>query len=302
VCVGGFFLFSLGFFQALWLISWFKPDLVLGTGGYASVSVLLAACLWRKESAICEQNSIPGLTNRILGKFVKKVFIAFEESDLFFPRKKIVHTGNPVRKEFLSRSTFPGKKGDKFTLLILGGSQGARSINQAIIECLDSMAPLRDTVEIIHQTGFQDFPWVKEAYEKKGFNAHVAPFITDMASVYGKADVVVSRAGAITITEILVSGKPSVLIPYPYAAYNHQEMNAKSLVDKGAAQMILDKDLKDNIGDMILHLINHPEELKAMGDKAKALARPDAARVIIDHYFPEGDIQPRETKGGYDHL
>jgi len=300
--VMGFFQFLIGFFQALWLIRSLRPDLVLGTGGYASVSVILAACLLRVETAICEQNSIPGLTNRVLGRLVKKVFIAFEESDVFFPRRKIFLTGNPVRKEFLYQTSLSEKKGDRFTILILGGSQGARSINQGIIECLDCIASLRDKVEIIHQTGFQDFSRVKEAYEKKGFGADVFPFITEMASAYGKADLVVSRAGAISITEILVSGKPSVLIPYPYAAYNHQEMNAKSLVDKGAARMILDKDLKGNVGEMILHLINHPEELKAMGDKAKAMARPDAARAIIDHYFPVGDLQPRETKGEHYHL
>lgn len=302
--IRGFFQFLIGFFQALWLIRSLRPDLVLGTGGYASVSVILAAYLLRVETAICEQNSIPGLTNRVLGRFVKKVFIAFEESDVFFPRKKLFFTGNPVRKEFLYQSHFLKKKGERFTLFILGGSQGARSINQGMIECLDSMTPLRDTLEIIHQTGFQDFTRVKEAYEKKEFKAEVAPFITGMASVYGRADLVVSRAGAISITEILVSGKPSVLIPYPYAAYNHQEMNAKILTDKGAARMILDKDLGNNLGEMILHLINHPEELKAMGDKAKILARPEAARAIIDHYFPEGegDLRPRETKGGNYHL
>ena len=302
--IKGFFQFLIGFFQALWLIRSLRPDLVLGTGGYASVSVILAACLLRMETAICEQNSIPGLTNRILGRFVKKIFIAFEKSATFFPRKKRFFTGNPVRKEFLYQSSFPKKEGDRFTLLILGGSQGARSINQGMIECLDYMTPLRDTVEIIHQTGFQDFSWVKEAYEKKGFKAEVAPFITEMASVYGRADLVVSRAGAISITEILVSGKPSVLIPYPYAAYNHQEMNAKILTDKGAARMILDKDLRNDLGKMILYLINRPEDLKAMGDKAKALARPEAARAIIDHYFPkdDGDPRPGKTKGGYCHL
>jgi len=141
----GLFQFLIGFFQSLLLIRSLRPDLVLGTGGYASVSIILAAYLLRVETAICEQNSIPGLTNRMLGRLVKKVFIAFEESDTFFPRKKIYYTGNPVRKEFLSQSFFSKRKGDRFTLLILGGSQGARSINQGMIEGLDSMASLRDT-------------------------------------------------------------------------------------------------------------------------------------------------------------
>ena len=298
--------FLIGFFQALFLLRSLKPDLILGTGGYVSASVILAAHLLGMEGAICEQNSIPGLTNRVLGRFVKKIFIAFEESEVFFPRKKVFLTGNPVRKEFFLQSFSPQKEEDKFTLLILGGSQGARSINQSVVECLAYLGPLRDKVEIIHQTGFHDFFWVKEAYGKKGFKGEVRPFITEMVRVYMCADLVISRAGAITLTEILISGKPSVLIPYPHAAYNHQEMNAKNLVHKGAARMILDKDLSGGtLGEEIVYLINHPEKLKEMGEKAKSLARPGAARAIVDHYYyPEGkvDLRSQGTKKGNCHL
>ena len=272
---------------------------MLGTGGYASVSVILAAYLLRVETAICEQNSIPGLTNRVLGGLFERFLLLLKKAILFSLEKKYFLPATRFEKSFNPPFL---KKGDRFTLLYLGGAKAHAAL--IIRECLDYVTPLWDAVEIIHQTGFQDFPWVKEAYEKKGVRAEVVPFITKMASVYRRVDLVVSRAGAISITEILVSGKPSVLIPYPHAAYNHQEMNAKILTDKGAARMILDKDLRNNLGEMIFHLINHPEELKGMGDKAKVLARPEAARAIIDHYFPEGegDLLPRETKGGNCHL
>ena len=297
--VMGIFRFLVGCFQALWLLRFLRPNLVLGTGGYASAPVMLAAYLSGLESAICEQNSIPGLTNRMLGKFVKKIFIAFEESNAFFPRGKTFFTGNPVRKEFFYRSPFLKKEGDRFTLLILGGSQGARSINRAMVECLDNMAPLWDKVEIIHQSGFQDFSWVKKAYEKKGFKADVRPFITEMAEVYERADLVVSRAGAISITEILICGKPSILIPYPYAAYNHQEINARILADRGAARIIFDKDITGGaLAKKILYLMSHSAELKVMREKTKVLARPEAARAIVDHYCVRSNAGADDKRTG----
>jgi len=278
----------IGLFQAIVIIRTFKPDLVLGTGGYASAPVILAAWISGIETAICEQNSVPGLTNRILGRLVKKIFIAFEECYRFFPFHKTFLTGNPVRKEFLRK--FPSsqkKEGNRFCLLILGGSQGAHSINRAMVEALDKLEPLRDKLAMVHQTGFQDLIWVKDAYVKKKFKAEVSPFIMEMASAYLQADLVVSRAGAITLTELLVCGKPSVLIPYPFAAYNHQEINARILVDKGAARIILDKDLNGvNLGNTIFYLFHHPEELNEMGKKVQVLDRPQAAKEVVDHYYP----------------
>ena len=290
--LAGVYWFLVGLCQALFLLRSLRPDLVLGTGGYASAPVIFAAWLLGFERAICEQNTIPGLTNRTLGKIVKKIFIAFEESRKFFPSDKTYLTGNPVRNEFLRGTPFVKKEGDRFTILVLGGSQGARSINQAMTEALDTLAPLQDKIEIIHQTGFADFSWVKEAYEKKSFKAEVESFIAEMAPVYQSADLVVSRAGAITIAETLACGKPSVLIPYPYAAYNHQELNARTLADKGAARMILDRDLSGtNLGEEIIRLVNHPNELNDMAGKAQILAQPEAAKAVADHYFSPGGKQ-----------
>jgi len=287
--------FLRGLLQGLLIIRSAKPNLVLGTGGYASAPIILAACFFGIETAICEQNSIPGLTNRVLGRFAKKIFIAFGECSPFFPRHKTFLTGNPVRKEFVAEPALPMREGKRFRILILGGSQGAHSINRAMVGALERLEPLRDKLELIHQTGFQDVAWVENAYAEKKFQAQTYPFITEMASAYAQADIVVSRAGALTITELLICGKPSVLIPYPHAAYNHQVRNAKTLVDQGAARIILDKDLNGiRLGETILDLYGHPEKLDEMGRKARPLAKREAAKAIVDHYChnksPEGSV------------
>lgn len=280
----GLLSFIVGFFQALHLIVQFRPDLVIGTGGYVSAPVIISAWILRKRTAICEQNSIPGLTNRMLGKIAGTVFIAFGESKRFFPHDRTIDTGNPIRRAFLQTITVGPEKSDRFCILILGGSQGARSLNQAVVATLDRLQPLRNEVEFIHQTGYQDQAWVESAYHEKGLTALVTPFIDDMARWYRRADLVISRAGAITLTELLISGKASILVPYPYAAYNHQEMNAQSVVDKGAAAMILDQGLKDgSLGDVLLDLYHHRSKLEEMGSNARSLARPEAARAIVDH-------------------
>jgi len=263
-----------------------KPNLVLGTGGYVSAPVILAACSCGVETAICEQNSIPGLTNRLLGRVVKKIFIAFGECAPYFPRHKTYLTGNPVRKEFLGVPALPSREGSRFRILILGGSQGAHSINRAMVDALEKLEPLRGTLELTHQTGFQDSAWVDRAYAEKRFQTQIQPFITDMARAYGEADIVVSRAGALTLTELLICGKPAVLIPYPHAAYNHQVRNAQALAAHGAARILLDKDLNGtSLGEIILDLYDHPEKREEMGRKARALAKPEAAKAIVDHYW-----------------
>ena len=275
--------FVAGFFQALKLMVKDRPDLVVGTGGYVSGPAISAAWLLQIPAAICEQNSIPGLTNRLLGKIADRIFVAFEESERFFPGQKTMCTGNPVRRTFLNTLTTKQHDRDRYCVFILGGNQGARSLNQAMVEALTRLQPLKDHVEFVHQTGSQDHAWVEPAYREKDFVATVVPFIDDIAPWYRRADLIVSRAGAITLTEILLSGKPSILVPYPYAAYNHQEMNARSLVNKGASRMILTKDLPAGVlGDTILELYTHRQELETMGTRARALARPEAGRVIVD--------------------
>jgi UDP-N-acetylglucosamine--N-acetylmuramyl-(pentapeptide) pyrophosphoryl-undecaprenol N-acetylglucosamine transferase len=275
--------FVIGLLQAFVITARYRPRLVVGTGGYVSAPVLIAAWALRIETAICEQNSIPGLTNRMLGKLVKHVFVAFEDTIQFFSKEKTVCTGNPVRREFLQGMRTERQTDQRFCILILGGSQGARSLNQGMVSTLDRLRPLGDKLEFIHQTGFRDCAWVQEAYEVRNLIAKVAPFIDDMSNAYRKADLVLSRAGAITVTEVLVSGKAAILVPYPHAAYNHQEMNARAVVDKGAARMILDKMLNDEtLGNAILNLYHDPQLVHEMGIKARCLAEPEAAQSIVN--------------------
>jgi len=287
-----------GFVQALGIVVRFRPRLVVGTGGYVSAPVLAAAWLFGVRTAICEQNSIPGMANRMLGRLVKHVFIAFEESRQYFPAKKTVCTGNPVRRAFLSKAEgAPGKDENRgFCILILGGSQGAHSVNRSMVDALDDLKPLRNRLHCTHQTGAADHAWVERAYKEKGFSADVSPFIDDMTSAYNRADLVVSRAGAITVTELLICGKPAILVPYPHAAHNHQEMNARMISEKGAARMILDKDLSGTrLAEMISTLHDNEKLLREMKAQAYALARPKAARNIVDRLTSESGM----TAGGY---
>ena len=226
----------------------FKPSFVIGVGGYSAGPFCLAARLMGVPTAIHEQNSYPGLTNRLLARVVDHIFISFAESAPYFKKQKSVLTGNPVRRELLAppQDSLPQK--DRFTVLVVGGSQGARAINEAFVKAYGILRNSGKEIDFIHQTGSQDHRRVMEEYralgfEGKPFEARVCPFIEDMAAAYHRADMVVSRAGATTLFELAALGKPSILIPYPYAANGHQETNARSLARSGGAEMILQEDL-----------------------------------------------------------
>ncbi len=266
-----------------------QPHLVLGVGGYASGPTLVAAFLLGKKRAIQEQNVMPGMTNRILKWFSQRIFVSFEEAKKYFPDKKTVVTGNPIRKEFLAslkKDKEEVKKKDRFTLLIFGGSAGAHRINQAMIESLEHLREIKSSLKIIHQTGKEDLGVVSEAYREKGFDAWVKPFFEDMAAAYQTSDLVICRSGASTVAELAVCGKAALLIPYPYAAHHHQLINAKKLVDAGAARMILDQELNGGmIAQTILRLYKHPEERVRMEEAIRRLGRPRAAEEIVDHCY-----------------
>lgn len=300
--------------RSLKMIGEFRPDLVLGVGGYVSGPVVLAAWLKGIPCAIQEQNSIPGMTNRLLGKVVDRVFGAFEECRSYFVKSKLRITGNPIRKEIrvntkikfgVNSSEFgddhfhpslrppaagmrissetKAPSGSPVTVLILGGSQGAHRINQALVDSLDDLVSLKKDLAFIHQTGEKDAPLVARAYEEKGFEHQVLPFIADMAGAYRQADMIIGRAGAMTVSEIMAVGKPSLLIPFPFAANNHQETNARSLVTAGAAEMIIEKDLAPGLlADRIKGWVGNREKLVHMGQKAAGLGRPQAAETIVD--------------------
>ncbi len=269
-------------YASLRIIGRFRPDFILGLGGYASGPFLLAGKMKRIPCAILEQNLRPGLTNRILARVVDRVFTTFEESAAYLPGSKIVQTGNPVRWGRLPEMS----KGGDFTLLIFGGSAGAHKINLCALDALDKLRDLASKVRVIHQTGAADFNSIKSAYASLPFRADVLPFIDRMDEAYAQADLVVCRAGATTIAELTNYGKAAILIPYPYAAHDHQKLNAQALQRRGAAEMILDQELAgEKLAARIRVLFLHREQVEAMERAARESARPGAAKRIVDECY-----------------
>lgn len=272
--------------EAAAVIRRFGPVMVFGVGGYVTGPVVLAARLLGVPTAIHEQNSVPGITNRILGRLVDRIFISLPGSEAYFPAGKTILTGNPVRKELLAQAVNGRAVQDEenVTLLVLGGSQGAHRVNTlvagAINTCLNSL-PKKFTV--IHQTGVQDEQFVRDVYAKLGISARVSAFFQDMEEIYKQADLVLSRAGATTLAEIAVLRKPAILIPYPYAADDHQEKNARYLVEGGAARMFLEKDLTEvGLGKEIIALLKDADLRQRMAGRAGRLAKSEATELIIE--------------------
>jgi UDP-N-acetylglucosamine--N-acetylmuramyl-(pentapeptide) pyrophosphoryl-undecaprenol N-acetylglucosamine transferase len=267
--------------ESLGIIREFNPDLAIGLGGYVSGPMLVSAFLAGVLRVIQEQNVIPGATNRIASRLAHRVFVSFEESTSYFTRQKVMVTGNPIRKEFAVRRDRPVREG--FGLLVFGGSRGAHRINQAMIDALDYLGDLKPHLRLIHQTGIDDAPMVSQAYKDAGVTAIVEPFIKDMASAYRDSHLVICRAGATTLAELTACGRASILVPYPFAANNHQEINARCLVAKEAARMILDRDLSgDRLAVEIRSLLETPAQIEAMEAASALLGRPDAAKRIVD--------------------
>ncbi len=276
-------------FQAGQILFKFKPDLVLGVGGYSSGPVLMAARFMGILTAIQEQNAMPGITNRILSRMVHKIFISFRETKTLSTRPHTVHTGNPIRKTSpLPEIPAPGNSpfpGDKFILLITGGSQGASSINKAVSDAV-ALLKNRSLYTIIHQTGKADQEQVAAKYQAMGVDATARAFFHDMPELQKKADLIICRAGAGTLSEITALGKPAVLVPYPHAADDHQRYNAMALENRGGAIMIADTDLTGSrLAALIEKLKENPEQRKQMARAAKnfgmPLARDTVAREII---------------------
>ncbi len=270
------------------IIKTVKPDMVIGVGGYASGALVLVAHFMSIPTMILEQNSMPGLTNKILGKFVNSICVTYQESISFFPREKTFLTGNPVRLQVLKGSIesayrlFSLEEG-LFTIFTFGGSAGARSINTAMVDALNHLYDLKDQIQFFHQTGVRDYENVREAYRKAGFKGTITPFVYQMGEAYAVADIVVSRAGATTLAEITTLGKPSILVPYPYAAGNHQELNAKKLVEIGAAKMIPDRELNGEALAASIRELYLNESLRIeMRKNSRTVGRPEACEKIVD--------------------
>lgn len=272
--------------QSFWILANFRPHLVVGVGGYVTGPFLLAAFMGRIPRIIQEQNVFPGTTNRILAHLVNRVAVSFPQSRAYFPAEKVRLMGNPIRREFLEMAAKDGvsfRESSHFHLLVFGGSQGAHRINVAMVEAMPYLKGVRDRLRVVHQTGEWDFPAVQEGYRERGFEAEILPFIYDMAERYRWADLIICRAGATTIAEITAAGKSALLVPFPYAIHNHQEINARALKEVGAAEMILNSDLDGKrLAQAILSLMDDPSRLQAMGEKARELGRTDAAEQLVN--------------------
>jgi UDP-N-acetylglucosamine--N-acetylmuramyl-(pentapeptide) pyrophosphoryl-undecaprenol N-acetylglucosamine transferase len=286
--VKGLCLIPIALVQSVVLILKVKPHIVIGVGGYASGPVVLMARLMGKATGIVEQNSVAGTTNRILGRFVHRVFIAFDRAAASFPPQKVRLTGNPIREAVVQLLTLEATGtvglGDRLKILVLGGSQGARAINRAMADMPEHLSDaMRRRVFIFHQTGRTDVDMVKKSYEDGGVEGRVVAFIDAMGDAYRSADLVICRAGALTVSELTISRRGSVLIPYPSAVDNHQEFNARALVDAGAGELLLQKDISGrSLAATIERLGQDRRGLQEMALRAGSLAKPQAATEVCD--------------------
>jgi len=285
--VRGAWLVPLGLIDAARIIAARKPDLVIGVGGYSSGPVVLVAAIQGVPTMVLEQNAVPGLTNRLLAPVVRAAAVTFESTVSFFGSKAFV-SGNPVRPEFLAAAGSQKESaGDDQTseirVLVFGGSQGAHAINLAMVEAAARLATGGLHLRLTHQTGERDVELVRAAYREAGLQAVVEPFLYDMGRQLAAADLIVCRAGATTLAEITAAGRAAVLVPLPTATDDHQRKNAEALAGAGAAEVLLQKDMTGaTLADRIEALARDGGRRERMAEAAHVLARPDAARVIVD--------------------
>lgn len=264
------------------LIQRIKPDVVIGVGGYASGPVVLIAALMGVPTLVAEQNALPGFTNRVLARFVHAAAVTFEEAKRFFGEKAEI-TGNPVRAEFFEVSPKPPAEDGVIHLFITGGSQGARAVNLAMIDALPLLAAEKSKLSITHQTGEHDYDKVRANYLENGWRVEVKPFIENMIAEFAKADLVITRAGATTVAELAAAGKPALMIPFPFAADDHQRKNAEAVERAGAGRMILQAELTpERLAQELLWLVNDPQQLARMAEASKKLGHPHAAANVVD--------------------
>jgi len=280
-----------GILEANRILKKFSPDLTLGLGSYSAGPAIFAAWLRRIPIVVHEQNILPGITNRILSRFANRVYISFENTKSNMDSRKVRWTGNPVRRELLEYSDRHAEVVSEhsgnglFTILIIGGSQGAHRINTAVIEALGDLED-KEHLHFVHQTGNADEQPVKEAYRRNNIQCTVQSFFDNMAELYSRADLLICRAGATTVAEITALGKAVIFIPFPYAADNHQVLNAGTLAEDGAAEMIIEKDLSGQIlSKKIAYYAAHREALNDMAAKARRFGNPAAAKNIVDDCY-----------------
>jgi UDP-N-acetylglucosamine--N-acetylmuramyl-(pentapeptide) pyrophosphoryl-undecaprenol N-acetylglucosamine transferase len=266
--------------RAIWdagrMLNEFAPDVVIGVGGYASGPAMLAAVVKHIPTLAFEPNVVPGFANRLVARFVSAAAVHFEETAKYFRHGEV--TGVPVRQAFFD--ILP-KRGGTPTLLVFGGSQGAHAINAALFRCLPVLQREAPGIHIIHQTGERDYNDALAAYERMGESAEVFKFIEDMPAAFARADLVVCRSGASTVAEIAAAGKPAVFVPFPRAADDHQRVNAEALAKHDAAVVVEESKLEGVwLAETIAALLQDPQRLERMGQAARGLSHPNAAREI----------------------
>ncbi len=267
--------------QCLRLLRAAKADLVVGTGGYTSPPVVVAALLLGIPRAVVELNAIPGTANRVLGPLANRIFVSFERAKAYFRAGNVSVVGTPLRRAFVATPPSLGS-GRVETLLICGGSQGARTMNSIVLEAVQASALIRSRLTVIHQSGPDDFDRVSQAYRMMNVEADVIPFIRDMPGMLRRADLVVCRCGALTLSELAACAKPSILIPFPQAAHNHQESNARVVEQAGAGIVLLQPALTGSrLAGEIEGLLHAPDRVRRMAEQSLRLRSADSAETMV---------------------
>jgi UDP-N-acetylglucosamine--N-acetylmuramyl-(pentapeptide) pyrophosphoryl-undecaprenol N-acetylglucosamine transferase len=273
-----------GFAQSFQLVGRHRPNVILGVGGYSSGPVLVAAKLRGVPTIIHESNAFPGLANRVLARFTNEVAVGYPDALTRMKRKDGVVTGNPIREEFFRLGDVQRAQAATQRILVFGGSQGSRVLNDAMAGALLFLARLKDSISIVHQTGPKELEKVQDAYRQSAFHdARVVPYLDPMADEIAAADLVVSRAGAMTLGELAAIGRAAVLVPFAAATNNHQEVNARVVEKAGGATVITEKELSpERLAASISGILADRDRANRMGRAARTLASPDATRTIVD--------------------
>jgi len=274
--------------QSLEILRQRHADVVIGVGGYTSPTMLAAAAMRGTARVILEPNAYPGMANKVVAPFVQRIFLAFESAAKSFDRSRVRVVGTPIRRGFLAEveeaEGLPSRT--NLRLLIFGGSQGAQAINNAVLDGLGALIQLLPKLDITHQTGESDYQRVRDTYERLGVRAEIAPFLYDMPKALRAADLVVARAGAMTIAELAACGKPAILIPLPTAIYDHQMKNARAMEEAGGATVLPQSELTGSrLNELISGILLNPGRLQAMSAKSRDMRRVDAAEAIVQECY-----------------
>ena len=270
-----------GFVKSLWLLKSLKPTVVVGTGGYVCGPVLFAAVLLSIPTVIQEQNAAPGLTNRILARWAKAIYLAFETAGTHFPTEKTTVLGNPIRRTIgtakRTRETYDslGLDPERKTVFVMGGSQGAQAINQNVIDALDDLAPFNQRLQFVHQTGKADYKTVKARYQTSSLRHLVQPYFDPIETIYSIADLMVCRAGGMTIAEITACGIPAIFVPLPTAAGDHQRLNAQAIAEAEGGVVLDQRTLTGNrLAEAIIRIIDNPGRTAKDGKSESSVGQP----------------------------